>query len=528
MCDYDANPETPCTDEHAPVANAPISRRRILQSGLALGALAAVPTTGIAPLFPDPGSETRGAEPNGTPRPRVAVRPNWPVPPIVTRAEWGADESLRAPDGDFDFDSVVTKLVVHHTVTPNTATSDASVVRGIYNYHTSNGYFDIAYSYLIGRDGRLYEGRWAQNYAAGAPHTGENAQGRNVRAAHSSNTNTQTIGVALLGDYRATLPTPAQIETLETFLAWKIARWGLQVYSDVPYLDGRVFSTITGHRDVTQTECPGDGMYGLLSEVRYRTELKTRSGTRGYWIVSRGGQVEPLGELPDLGDPARVGSAFPIVGMAMHPTAHGFWCASSDGGIFGFGNAGFFGSAGNIRLNRPIVGMAATPSGNGYWLVASDGGIFGYGDAAFYGSAGNIRLNRPIVGIAATPTGRGYWLVASDGGIFGYGDAAFYGSAGNIRLNQPIVGIAATPTGRGYWLVASDGGIFGYGDAAFYGSAGAIKLNSPITSIAGTASGRGYWLLAADGGIFGYGDAGFFGSAAPFGRTDCIAMVARQ
>ncbi|MFZ4515475.1 MAG: N-acetylmuramoyl-L-alanine amidase, partial [Acidimicrobiia bacterium] len=416
------------------------SRRRLLQSGLVLGAFAVAPTDLLQPLLPDPGQETRGAFPTRN-QPRAAQRLDWPVPPIVSRAEWGADESLRAPDADFDFDATVSKLVIHHTVTPNNAASDAAVVRSIFNYHTSIGYFDIAYNFLIGRNGRLYEGRWARNYPDGVPHIGENATSKNVRAAHSSSTNTQTIGVALLGDYRTDFPTDAQIETLATFLAWKCARWGLEVPASVPYLDGRVFPTISAHRNVTATSCPGDTLYGQMEFIRTRTQLKSRPGTRGYWVADAAGRTDAFGDLPDLGDPRRTGTAFPIVGIAAHPNKVGHWCVSRDGGVFAFGMAQFFGSAGGLALNAPVIGMAVTPTGNGYWIVSRDGGIFTYGDARFFGSTGSIRLNAPVVGMAATPSGNGYWLVASDGGVFSFGDARFFGSTGSIRLNAPVVGM---------------------------------------------------------------------------------------
>ena len=37
----------------------------------------------------------------------------WPVPPIVTRAQWGANEGLRKPGQIYD--TSISKFVVHHT-----------------------------------------------------------------------------------------------------------------------------------------------------------------------------------------------------------------------------------------------------------------------------------------------------------------------------------------------------------------------------------------------------------------------------
>jgi hypothetical protein len=403
----------------------------------------------------------------------ITFRPDWPIPGIITRAQWGADESKRksAPV----YDTPVTKLVVHHTVTPN-GSDPTSTIRGIYATHlaSAEGYIDIAYNWLIDQYGNIYEGRWAADYPPGAAHTGENAQGQNVHGAHSGSANTDTIGVALLGTFNGSVaPTDAAIDGLVRLLSWKCARWGIDPLGADVYLPGqdvRVFPNICGHRDVTATTCPGDQFFVMLNDVRDRVSLRLRTGTDGSWIVGRAGKVWPLGDMPDLGDPQRDHTRNPIVGLAAVPRSVGFWAVGSDGGIFSYGSARFFGSTGDLRLKAPVVGMAVTPSGNGYWLVASDGGIFTFGDAGFFGSTGDLRLKAPVVGMAVTPSGNGYWLVASDGGIFTFGDAPFFGSTGALRLVAPVVTMNATATGRGYALLAADGGIFTYGDAPFQGS----------------------------------------------------------
>jgi hypothetical protein len=372
----------------------------------------------------------------------ITPRPDWPIPGIITRAQWGGPS--RAGAGQ-SYDSPVTKLVVHHTVTPNNPPNPASDVLGIYRYHVSGSapdpYIDIAYNWLIDQYGNIYEGRWAADYPPGAAHTGENAQGQNVHGAHSGSANTDTIGVALLGTFNGSVaPTDAAIDGLVRLLSWKCARWGIDPLGADVYLpgqDGRVFPNICGHRDVTATTCPGDQFFVMLNDVRDRVSLRLRTGTDGSWIVGRAGKVWPLGDMPDLGDPQRDHTRNPIVGLAAVPRSVGFWAVGSDGGIFSYGSARFFGSTGDLRLKAPVVGMAVTPSGNGYWLVASDGGIFTFGDAPFFGSTGALRLVAPVVTMNATATGRGYALLAADGGIFTYGDAPFQGS-GSGRFSDAI------------------------------------------------------------------------------------------
>jgi hypothetical protein len=167
-----------------------------------------------------------------------------------------------------------------------------------------------------------------------------------------------------------------------------------------------------------------------------------------------------------------------------------------------------------LTARGDVRGISPAPGGDwdGTWVVTGSGQAFPHQWTAFYGSMAGERLNAPMISMAPTPSGHGYWMLAADGGIFTFGDARFYGSTGSMRLNKPVVGMARTRTGRGYWLVASDGGIFTFGDAGFYGSTGSMHLNQPVIGMAPTATGRGYWLVASDGGIFTFGDATFFGS----------------
>ncbi|MEO7442764.1 MAG: hypothetical protein ABIW46_04450, partial [Acidimicrobiales bacterium] len=63
---------------------------------------------------------TAPAGAQAVPAPPPTARPGGPrvlQPPVVTRAEWGADESIRGLEPPTF--APVTKLIVHHTVTPN-------------------------------------------------------------------------------------------------------------------------------------------------------------------------------------------------------------------------------------------------------------------------------------------------------------------------------------------------------------------------------------------------------------------------
>jgi hypothetical protein len=496
-----------------------ISRRAALRLGAGAGLAAAAAPYLVGGGFDLAAVDLQNAELALTPR------PSWPAPPIISRAQWGANEALRKP-GQL-YDAPIRKIIVHHTATPNDITNYAGLCRSIMQSEVAGEYIDIAYNWLIDPLGRIYEGRWAANYPTGAVHTGESGD-RNVRGGHALNHNTQTIGIALMGNYQLIAPSPAMINALVSLITWKCARWGVDPLAADPYTNavGVVISVpnVCGHRHVNPTSCPGDFVANQLGAIRQR--VAGRLANTGYWVASSGGQVFSFGGAPDAGDTTRMGLPAWIVGIATHPSGLGYWTLGIDGGVFTFGNARFFGSTGGIRLNKPVVGIAPTRSGNGYWLVATDGGVFSFGDARFFGSTGSLRLNAPILGMACTPTGNGYWLVATDGGVFSFGDARFFGSTGGIRLAQPVVGMCARPQGDGYWMVAADGGVFAFGGAPFLGS-GVGRLQSPAVGMATTTTGQGYVIVAADGTVLAFGDAPNLGGPRGFVLGSVVGIAGR-
>src|SRR5439155_1753654 len=88
------------------------------------------------------------------------------MPAIVTRAQWGADESLRDPT--LQYTSTVRVAFVHHTASVNnywersgwTEADAARDIRAIYAYSVlSGGYADVPYNFFVDYGGRVYEGR---------------------------------------------------------------------------------------------------------------------------------------------------------------------------------------------------------------------------------------------------------------------------------------------------------------------------------------------------------------------------------
>jgi hypothetical protein len=205
-------------------------------------------------------------------------------PAVVTRAEWRADETYRfrrqkGKDVEVwppDFHRVQ-KLVVHHTATANvdTPTEAMAELRAIYYYHAvTQGWGDIGYNFIVDQMGTVYEGRYSAA-PAGAPPTGEDAQGRVVTAGHTYQHNVGTVGVAVLGDTNLRPLNSVVRDTLVEVLSWLTARHHLDpdrtaTYRNVVNDIAREATNIAGHRDYVATACPGEGVYSQLTDIRAR------------------------------------------------------------------------------------------------------------------------------------------------------------------------------------------------------------------------------------------------------------------
>jgi uncharacterized protein with LGFP repeats len=198
----------------------------------------------------------------------TAVTPPGQAPAIITRAQWGADESMRC--GPTQYDNRIRAAVVHHTAGNNdyTPQDSAEIVRAIYAYHTRTlGWCDIAYNALVDRYGQVFEGR-----AGGI--------NRAVRGSHTGGFNTETWGVALIGDFEVVAPTPVQLTTAARLIGWRMAMDGVDPRGTVTLTSaGGSFTrfprgapttlpTIFTHRDVGITECPGNAAYAEMNHLR--------------------------------------------------------------------------------------------------------------------------------------------------------------------------------------------------------------------------------------------------------------------
>ncbi|MFA5051945.1 MAG: N-acetylmuramoyl-L-alanine amidase [Patescibacteria group bacterium] len=201
--------------------------------------------------------------------------------PIVTRAQWQADESWRlTPSGTESWPAEYVwpkKFVIHHTAGSDGGADPAATIRGIYYWHAVVlGWGDIGYNYLIDQNGTVYEGRAGGDGVVGA-HVYRDATCAKQRfggAQYEANFNRGTVGIALLGDYDTTTNLTDSVRTALTGL---IAQKGLDL--EIPpagsgFLVDAHYPNIVGHRDLDCTNCPGTNLYTLVPQVRTEAQAK--------------------------------------------------------------------------------------------------------------------------------------------------------------------------------------------------------------------------------------------------------------
>lgn len=158
-------------------------------------------------------------------------------------------------------------LLVHHTVNGNTYAEAAvpGLLRGVYRFQTGpeKGWPDVAYNFFVDRFGGVWEGR-----------TGSLAGPVQASATGGSQGFAQLC--CFVGDHRVEAPSAAAQAAMIALLAWLAQRYSIDTSTGStttfvsrgsnrwPKGKTVMANTISGHRDMSQTECPGDAAYGLV------------------------------------------------------------------------------------------------------------------------------------------------------------------------------------------------------------------------------------------------------------------------
>jgi len=196
------------------------------------------------------------------------------MPPVVTRAGWGANESNRCSNPDYT--EPTKALTLHHTAGSNnyTPAQAAGQVRGIFQYHAQTlGWCDMGYNVLVDKYGTIYEGRYG-------------GLERGVMGAHVGGFNSNTWGISMIGNYETAQPSSEILNSVTSIAAWKAAQAGFDPsgtvslrsggFSNARYAAGTTATvpTFHGHSDLHYTACPGGYVISRWDEIRNATKTK--------------------------------------------------------------------------------------------------------------------------------------------------------------------------------------------------------------------------------------------------------------
>ncbi|XP_002022364.2 peptidoglycan-recognition protein SD [Drosophila persimilis] len=165
--------------------------------------------------------------------------------PVVTRAEWNA----RPASGDIDsMETPLARAVIAHTGGGGCSDDQgcANLMRNLQQYQmTRQRFSDIGYHYLIGGNGRVYEGRSPSQRGAFA---GANNEG--------------SLGIAFMGNFDEQPPSDAALEAGKSLLEQAVGQGQLaESYQ------------LLGHRQVSATKSPGDALYTLVQQWPHWSEI---------------------------------------------------------------------------------------------------------------------------------------------------------------------------------------------------------------------------------------------------------------
>lgn len=179
---------------------------------------------------------------------------------IVNRTEWGA-----APAKSVEhFEGPAPYVIIHHSYVPEACYNPGScqkAMRSMQSFHQDDrGWNDIGYTFGIGGDGKIYEGR-----------------GFNVIGAHAPQYNNRSVGICLIGDWTSEcligFTNYDKKSDLTSFYSFSEELPPQKMLDSAKRLiehgltEGQISSNyvLLGHRQVRNTECPGEILFSEIS-----------------------------------------------------------------------------------------------------------------------------------------------------------------------------------------------------------------------------------------------------------------------
>ncbi|XP_077379663.1 N-acetylmuramoyl-L-alanine amidase-like [Festucalex cinctus] len=169
------------------------------------------------------------------------VHKYWDCPQIIPRCQWRAKAHKGTP---IPLSLPLRFLYVHHTYEPSQPCLSfpecSQDMRAMQHFHQEvRNWSDIGYSFVVGSDGYIYEGR-----------------GWKLLGTHTRGHNSLGFGVSIIGNYTSTLPSRHAMDLLRHRLTRCAVDGGKLVAN----------YTIHGHRQmVNYTACPGDVFFSEIT-----------------------------------------------------------------------------------------------------------------------------------------------------------------------------------------------------------------------------------------------------------------------
>jgi hypothetical protein len=222
---------------------------------------------------------------------------------VITTTQWGARDAI---EDSFDLTRPM-YIVIHHTGDPNppndrskgTLPGAKQLARDTQSFHMGNGWSDSGHNFINTTSGLLLEGRHGTLNAV--------RKGFCVRSAHA----------AQQGDLLARGNESPGIENEGNFMTAKMGQkqWDSLVELCVSLCSSCGVSpeNIRGHRDFSNTDCPGDWLYAQLPKLQQ--EVATNLGLPTVGVLkmgAKGTMVKQLQtKLKEKGfDPGTIDSIF--------------------------------------------------------------------------------------------------------------------------------------------------------------------------------------------------------------------------
>ncbi len=250
------------------------TRRRAIE----LGGAAALSTSLAGPFATAAGANGSGAEDNTATAEDNTASAEEPgavevqrqmvlellKPEIKPRVQWAGDLPVT---GEITPETDVRFLLVHHTASTNSYEPDdvAEQIRDFYAFHTGpeKGWPDVAYNFFVDRFGGIWEARAGSVDGA-------------VRGDATGGSQGHALLCSLIGDHSTAEVTPEAKAAMAGLLAWLSVRYevdttpgtttmftsrGSNLWAAGAEVTAR---TISGHRDMSNTSCPGDFAYNWI------------------------------------------------------------------------------------------------------------------------------------------------------------------------------------------------------------------------------------------------------------------------